>query len=279
MRVAVGNDVDLPLTVRSRDLIVAPDALPVLTIVDEEGTTVAHGAVTLVSTGVYKAKLTARAAPTLLHATWTYTVSSYAMQTTYDVQVDGGYLFEIAELRRQEGVSDTTRYAYEDLEQARDEVTSFINDFCQVAFTPTYHRQVLDGYNRSFVYLNRTPTRSIVSVLVEGVAVSSSGWTVSETGVVRAATAWTDHRVIGQGVEISYLYGYDQTPADIRRAAVKLAANWLLVNEGAIPDRARMMTTQWATFQLSTANEEYPTGIPEVDAALRRHRLFIPSFA
>lgn len=279
MRVATGNDVDLPLVVRSQDLVVAPDALPVLTIVDDDGAVVSHGVVSLVSTGVYKAKLSAQATPKLLHATWTYTVSSYAMQTVYDVYVDGGYIFEIADLRKQDGVSDTTRYTYADLEAARDEVTSFINDFCQVAFVPTYHRQVLDGANRSHVYLNRTPTRSIIAVLVEGVSVSTVGWTVAEFGTVRAPTAWTGSRVVGQGVEISYLYGYDSAPPDIRRAAIKLAANWLLVNEGSIPDRARMMTTQWATFQLSTASEEYPTGIPEVDSALRRHRLHIPSFA
>ena len=279
MRVATGNDVDLPLTVRSQDLIVAPDALPVLVITDDDGAVVAHGAVTLVSVGVYKAKLTARATPTVLHATWTYTVSSYAMQTVYDVFVDGGYIFEIADLRKQEGVSDTTRYTYQDLEQARDEVTSFINDFCQVAFVPTYHRQVIDGYNRSHVYLNRTPTRSIISVKVNDVAVSTTDWSVSEIGTVRGPTPWTSSRTVGQGVVISYLYGYPQAPADMRRAAIKLAANWLLVNEGSIPDRARMMTTQWATFQLSTANEDYPTGIPEVDATLRRHRLDIPSFA
>ena len=279
MRVATGNDFDVPLTVRSRDLVTAADATPVLTITDDDGIVVAHGAVSTPSVGSYKAKVSALSTPALLHVVWTYTVASYAMTTEFDVSVDGGYLFDISDLRKQEGLSDTARFTYEDLEQARDEVTSFINDFTQRAFVETFAREVLDGHNRSHVYLSNTPTRSLVSVKVEGVAVTTSTWSVSRTGLVRAPTPWTNSQTVGQGVVISYLYGGTSAPADLRRAAIKLATNWLLINEGSIPDRARMMTTQWATFQLSTANEEYPTGIPDVDSVLRRHRFYIPSFA
>jgi hypothetical protein len=78
---------------------------------------------------------------------------------------------------------------------------------------------------------------------------------------------------------VRYTYGMPRPPADVKRAALLLAQNWLLSVESNIPDRARMMTTSWATFQLSSAGEEYPTGYPEIDSVLnRRGYRSVPSF-
>lgn len=279
MRIGVGNDVNLIVGVFDDDTLTDPTSLPVVEVKTLAGVTAASGTVTEVSTGIYKSKFESLNDPNLLIVSWTFEVGGLSRRVSYPLCVDGGYLFELHELRKFPGLDDKERFPIEALAMARDEVTSFFNDFTSVAFVETYAREVFDGYNRSHLFLNRSPARRLLSVKVEGATIATAGWTVSSSGVVRAPTPWTGNRIVGQGVEIDYTYGMDYTPADVKRAALKLASSWILTNETNIPDRARMMTTQWATFQLSVASDEYPTGIPEVDSVLRRRRFDVPSFA
>lgn len=278
MRVAVGNDELLPLSVYDGDELSDPDALPSVTVFDEFGEEITVGAVTAGDEpGIYTAKLGSLTSPTLLTVEWIYVVGGMTRMVRYPVNVDGAYLFEIADLRRENGLSDLTKYPIDLLKGARDGVTEFFNDFTQTAFVPTYGYQVVDGRQGSRLFLRGGAT-DVLKLIVDGVEVVTSGLTVVN-GLVRSTSAFNTYSSTGQNVKVGYLYGFKYVPADVRRAAIMCARTWLLDSNGPIPDRARMMTTQWATFQLSTASDDYPTGIPSVDSVLRRYKLWIPSFA
>lgn len=279
MRAATGRDFDIRLAVYDGDVLTNADNTPSVTVTDAAGDTVPTGAVSPISTGLYRAKIDAIADATRLTVTWSYDVDGYARAESDIVPVDESFIFETHELRSMPSLTDTDRYTIEQLEQARDDVTDFINDFTMTAFVPTFDTMVIDGRARTNVLLTRIPAIALSTVLVDGVVKSTSGWTVGSDGLVRAPSSWMTYSRVGRNVSVSYTYGYPRPPQDLKRAALKLASSWLTSFEGSIPDRARMMTTQWGTFQLDTARDEYPTGIPDVDSALRRYKVWVPSFA
>ena len=280
MHVVAGSDFDLLLYVYDgAEDLAAADATPTVAITKPDGTAVTPGAVSTPSTGLYKTKVGALAQVTRLRVEWTYVLNSYTTKLVEYVDVDGAYLFHLSDLRALPELSDATRYPLIALNKARDEVTTYINDFCQTAFVPTYGRDVRDGQSRNKMAVDLWPATSIISVTVDGVAEDTTGWTIARDGLIRAESTWTDFNVVGQNVVIEYVYGHTPTPADLKHAALKMSSYWLMSNESSIPDRARMMTTSWGTFQLSTASMDFPTGIPEVDSVLGRYRLMIPGFA
>lgn len=279
MRVAVGNDFNVDVSVYVDDDLTAADSLPTLTLTDPDGDTVAHGAVASIETGVYRAKVEAQSEVSYIDVQWDITVDSYNIRQHDEIWVDGGYLFELAELRALPSIQDVVRFPVAALRVARDQVTTFINDYTLTAFVETFFEQTYDGKASNTLLTERGNPQRVLFASLDGVAEDTSEWTVARDGRVRAATTWMTTRTEGQGVVLRYTYGEKRPPADLKRAAIALAQNWLLSVESSIPDRARMMTTSWATFQLSSAGEEFPTGYPEIDSVLnRRGYRSVPSF-
>ena len=200
--------------------------------------------------------------------TWTATVSSAPMTWTTHVEVVGGYLFEIADLRGEDrAFENATKYPTETLKVVRAWVEDVIEGprAANVAFVPRSRRLVLNGTGRTALMLPDLQLRSVESVKVDGVAWSSekvAALTVDD-GVVWAAEAWPEGV---RNVEIHYTHGYDFPPGAITRAALMLAREYLVKSD--IPGRATATSIGDQLFRITVAGKDGVTGLPDVDAAI-----------
>lgn len=83
-----------------------------------------------------------------------------------------------------------------------------------------------------------------------------------------------------ENVVVDYYAGLNGMPSDLT-LALKTYIRYLVLHTNArIPDRATSMTTEFGTFRIGSPKDwENPTGLPEVDAVLRRRGERVPTFA
>lgn len=227
---------------------------------------------------------------------WSATVNSLAQVRADEVEVVGARYFEVADLRAMKGLENVAAYPTASLEVARTIAEEFVEDYTRAAWVPRARTEVFDApelYGRlrhqrdwraepggHVFHLEDVPCRAVIAATVDGVAQNVSGWKVSEEGVLRTdGDVLVSSAYAGQGVVLEYEYGHPAPPEDLRRATMRLARHVLLTELTAVPDRANMMTTEFATFRLETAGDDRPTGLPEVDAVLNRYRHQPPVFA
>lgn len=277
-RTLVGNDYLVEHTFYAADEETATDVTGVgtVTVTREDGTVLAGGTTTDTGVGTTTFPLTAAVHTTRvddLTIGYSATVAGRTVSEYEYVKVVGARFFSIALLRAQKGLSNTVVYANADLKWARDVAEDFVEEFTKDAFVPQYRRDIFDGDDGSEMFLSRIGVRSIIGVTIDGVAASTTGWSVSASGRVRTdGDIFTSNVTAGQNITVSYSLGRNAPPANLANATVKLARHLLLSLESSIPDRARMMTTEFASYQLDVASEDKPTGIPEIDAVLSRYR-------
>lgn len=270
-----------------------------------DGTVITAAGVTatyLAAAGQYAAPIPAQTRLNRLVVTWTATTVSDnpGLVTAVDyVDVKEAFFFELAELRAMDGLADTAKYTSAMLADARRASEYLIENYTQVAWTPAFEREVLDGLDYTLlegryrgvdykalgsgatIELKRVPclTKHLIQVSIAGTVQDISTWTLSEWGRLSTGGTVFPPATAGQNVDVQYEHGYYAPPPDLKRAAMRLARHTLLTQNSSIPDRARLMTTEFATFQLTIASEDFPTGLPEVDAVLQNHREWVPRFA
>ena len=85
-------------------------------------------------------------------------------------------------------------------------------------------------------------------------------------------TAWNSSS-LGTPVILTYTYGMDRVPEDLRVAAIKRLRTRVVDPSTGIPDRATsLMSPEGGTFQLATPGRGgFETGIPDVDAVYKRY--------
>lgn len=283
IRALVGNDQDITRTFYAADEETAaePAAAPVVTVEREDGTDLTGGTASL-ATSVATFPLTAAAHLTRvdeLKVVWTASVNSKAQVHTDYVKVVGARFFGIPSLRALKGLSSTSTFTNAELKAARDLAEEFVEQFTEEAWVPQYRRETHDGTDEQVLYLHRINVRELLSVTLDGSAQDTSGWTVSGSGrILTDGAVFTCSAVAKQNVVVQYAYGYSEPPQDLANATRKLARHLLLAGETGIPDRARMMQTEWGMFQLDIADEKKPTGIPEIDSVLCRYRAARPDW-
>jgi uncharacterized phiE125 gp8 family phage protein len=83
--------------------------------------------------------------------------------------------------------------------------------------------EVRHGNGGAAIMLREYPVNSVASVTVDGVAVAATGWGVAGRMLMRSGGLFPR----GSGnVTIVYNAGYQEIPAFLARAAVRLAAGW-----------------------------------------------------
>lgn len=83
-----------------------------------------------------------------------------------------------------------------------------------------------------------------------------------------------------ENVVIEYFAGVNAMPSDLSLALAKYIRYLVLNTNSRIPDRATFMNTEFGSFRIGQAKDwEAPTGLPEVDAVLRRHGERVGTFA
>lgn len=197
----------------------------------------------------------------------TYEVSGAARREAFQVRVVGGRFFDLRSLRAMQGLTSTSQFSTEDLAAARDVAEEFVEDFTGQAWVPRADVLTVSDTLTS-LFLPYLPVRSLVRLEVDGTAAVAADATVHPSGRLELPEGVS----ASDDVVVEYEHGESTPPADLAQAAKRLARHILFSGDSSIPDRARMMVTDWGTFALDIASEEKPTGLPEVDSVLRRYR-------
>jgi hypothetical protein len=130
-----------------------PDSAPTYTVVNAEGSTIATGTASLITSDPIEASfvLTAAELPLrdLLTVTWTYTVSAAPTATVSLVDVCDKRLFPMSDYATIFSPADLASYSTTQLEQARREAEDFVEEQCGTAFTGRYGSELhLIGHHR-----------------------------------------------------------------------------------------------------------------------------------
>jgi hypothetical protein len=274
------------------------DSATTVTVVvtDANATIVASGdaASAGAGTGRYTIALPAQPQLNLLRVAWSATIAGAVVVETDTVEIVGGYLFSLAELRAcdpalQEKSGGVYRYCTAELARARDETECECEEICDRAFVPRYRRAVLDGTGHRDLVLPTTadpaPGRPTVrTIRAARIATTTGASFVALTAAEVAALAVladntlrrTDAGVWPEGTDtviVEYEHGLDAPPADLKRAALRRARAWLTGLKSGVPDRAISYTTaDGANYRLDLPGA-YKVGIPEVDAVYARYSL------
>jgi hypothetical protein len=199
---------------------------------------------------------------------WTGKVGAAAKEWGSIVEVCGGYLFEIAEMRDFDpAFADPANYSDAKIRAARTGAEQRLERACRVSFVPRARRLVLTGSGRTSVHLPDNAVRAVVSLAVDGEVFTADQLAeldVREWGrVIRGDGLVFDD---GARVEILYQHGYDYPDFPVVQAAMLLAREYL-VHSG-LSSRATVEATEVGFFRLSVAGPDRPTGLPEVDAVI-----------
>lgn len=275
-QLASGNYAFTVATVDDDGNNVTPTGPYAVTIRDSAGTTIATGTPTYASnTLTYTLAASTITRLDTYTLTWTGTVSAATTTWTSTVEIAGGYLFEIADLRTQDrAFENTEKYPSATLREIRAWVEDVIEGprAANVAFVKRGNRVTLDGTGRTAIMVPDLHLRQIYAVTVDGTAWTSeqiNTLTVDDGVIWLGRTSpianWTDGH---QNIQIHYVHGYNYPPGAITRAALMLAREYLLKTD--IPGRATATSIGDQMFRLTIAGRDGVTGLPEVDAAIQQ---------
>jgi len=254
-------------------------------IVDADGTTVVSAGTptTNAGSGVYTYSLAVQPQVTVLTITWT----AGAQSQTAELEIVGGWMFTIDELRtfQDADLNSTSTYPTDDLVSIRDSVADEFETICGVAFTPRYYRQILAGNGESEIDVEKAKLQTVLAATITGTVVAASSFQVHELLPVVYRTNGTfgsPSRTNPRNVTISYRHGHTTVPHDIHRAALIVARERAVsdISGTGPPERASAWTDASGTFQAFAANPDNDRwyGMKSVDMALVKHRLLEPVF-
>lgn len=262
-----------------------------VTVTAEDGTELATGPAAGTGSGRYTFALAGQPELVAARVDWAGTIGGAAVVESDQLQVVGGFLFDLARARGSDSsLSDTTKYPTGDLARARTEVELECEWICAQAWVPRYRRVILDGTGTPDIVLPDGGDEVRGGVLLRGVRTVRSArvaprvglpfvaldsdelaaLTVRPGGVLRR----TDGAIWESGdsnVVVEYEYGSDGPPPDLVRGALTRLRSVLQLGRTQIPDRAVSFTiTDLGTYRLSLP-DAFRTGIPDVDASYGRY--------
>lgn len=251
------------------------DGTVTVTVVDAAGTTVTSGDATLDTgtAGRYTFPLPPQPQVAALTVTWAGAWGGVSQQIDTEADIVGAHLFTLAELRdfADQALADTATYPDSLLSQKRDEIAEFFERECHVSFIPRYRRDRLAGDGSTILWLPKPRVSQVFAVSIDDVALDAASLAlvdVDEDGQLHRAAGWPWSR--NRNILVEYEHGWRRPPAKINEAA-KLLARYELVSRD-INDRAISLSNDLGTVRLSVPGQNYPTGIPTVDAALSRYQ-------
>lgn len=211
---------------------------------------------------------------------WNATIGGVVVKEYDTVQVVGGFIYLIPELRNRHkrALGNTTDHPTTDLVQDRLGVEDECERICRQAWVPRFARETLSG--RGTPYLGtggKTPNTmltklrycSIGGVVMSQADMNAIGLTQDGAFVRPGGAVWP----VGVGnVIVEYEYGNSRPVEPVKTAAMLRARSIASRPNSAIPDRATSYTNQeGAVYTLTTGDEDH-TGIPDVDAAYLKYQ-------
>lgn len=253
----------------------APGAVTVA-VVDSAGDSVlASGAATLSgdTAGLYERAVTAANTADLDVWTATWSIDAVAVATTL-IEVRGPYLFTVAEARASHSTLDNTgKYPLDAIIDGRESVENELQWICGRSFTPRVRTVVVNGGGEQTLRLPDADLRSVTACTVDDTALSAgelADLVVYDSGRVERAAG--DVWPWGQeNVSITYEFGLDRAPSDLKRAALLRLREILNQENRAVP--ARATNASGGGLSISLARPEFETGNPLVDPVYNRWSL------
>ena len=253
---------------------------PTATVAHEDGTALAAlSPASGVSDGEYTATLTATHTANLgrLTVTWTGTVDSLVQVYPQQIDVVGAHIVSLPEIRDLKGMDDITKFPIAVLRRVRDHWADRLEEVCGVSFVPRYQRDVLDGDATSRLALSKVLPSSLVSVTVDGVAQTTSEFTLDEEGAIRWSGATFPRSTTPGNVIIAYEHGYPACPEDVRHPLLEvIRADIARTRQDAPSDAISETFDGGATIRYSTPDPARgrPTGHLALDAALNAGHMY-----
>lgn len=226
--------------------------------------------------GGYSFTLAPQSELTQLTVDWTGKWGGKSQSLSDEVEVVGGVLFSVEQLRRfGDRALASAKFTDQVIIDARTAVTDFFEHECKTSFIPRYSRDVIvrhhhngHGRSRHALWLSKKRIQRIISATVNGSALDAGQLddiVIEDTGRLHRTSGW----VSSTPIVVEYVYGHVQPPPKVVDAAMTLARYELVNND--ISDRTVMLTNELGTIRLSTPGANYPTGLPVVDAILARY--------
>lgn len=247
----------------------SPDAATV-TITRDDGTTVVTDA-TVTNTGVGMVTFTLTPAQTalldVLTVSWTASFGGQSQTFKSRVEVAGGFLFTIAELRAESTqLASTTNYPTSKVTSMRTTVESALESRLGYALVPRYTREKISGTRH---ILGKPYVRALRSVITNGAAIAAPEL---------AALTYSDVVLAGYANgTVAYEHGRDNDDPEAGQAALMLAKAWII--SGPVDDRALGFANEsGGSFGLDTPGRNGSFfGLPAVNEWVGYNRL--PSVA
>jgi hypothetical protein len=195
-----------------------------------------------------------------LRVAFTATIGGDPLTHSTRVEVVGGFLFDLDELREHPDIVKLgTPPGDEQLARARTWAEQRFEAVCRYAFVPRYERRRRAALPLLFLH---PYVREVRSLVVDGQA-RPGPWTVRESGVLR---------IEGDGTaEVSYEHGLDGPDLPVSEAVLTLAKTHLV--RGPVTDRATQYATDAGTVNMATPGLLGSRfGIPEVDEVANEYR-------
>lgn len=245
--------------------------------------------------GLYSVVIPAQSKLDELTITWTATLTGTPVSLESSVEIVGGFLFSISELRAADtALANTTRFPTQTLIDARQDVETEFEDICMRAFVPRFTGEYVIHYNEDYDgrgYLKVISLGSPEPIRVTGARIGSvsysdvdtAGWetagSIELTGDSRTLAVRGDPLMVGLAVGnriwLEYEYGMTRVPAQIKIKAIRRARLNLLGMGSTIDPRATTMNIpDIGSVNLATPGMQgLETGIPDIDVVLRRYKL------
>jgi hypothetical protein len=251
-------------------------------VIDSAGATVAGSPFvgTRSSLGTYAVTLPATLG-TLdqYRCTWTMPDASSRFS---EFEVVGAFLFTIAELRAFD--SELTNLAIDKALEVREIVEDAFHDerITISAFRLQGRREIHSGDGSDRLMLERMDPYRVAAVTVDGTTFTQANLdelVLDPTGeIIRPnAQSWSTWGV--GNIRVLYEYGSQRVDADVRRAALRYARYLVKNTTIGTSDRATAVFTEAGGYRLTLAGKDGWTGLPEVDAVLKRKGKTVPGVA
>jgi hypothetical protein len=199
-----------------------------------------------------------------------WTVEDLASDQT-SFEVVGGFLFTIPEARQSDmDLADKTRFPPAEVRHYREVVEAEFERISGRSFTPRVTRAEVEADGTASLYLGCLDVAAVAAVDGPSGPLDVTGWTVDPLGFLKAPYELPD----GDRYTVTFTYGFALVPDDVKRAGLIRLRSLLTAERSGIPDRATsFVAAEGGNFTLATPGRGgSETGIPEVDATLKRYR-------
>lgn len=270
--------------------LVAATGTPTIAVTRADGTTVVGvSAVTTDATGVYRATIPAQTSLDVLTATLSATVATFARTVTETITLISERLVPLWMLRED---AELAAVSTEVILRLSDVVHDWVKDALNFPPVPeSYTREWVSEYPTHRLRVPAVYFPIALVALAYGRGNGATQYDASFLNNVEAIEGGFEFKDTGTFAPVDFLRGthrgtfpqgiyaatvthggpWISVPEDLRRAAASLAR--YAARTSNLPERARRIETEQSIIDLSMPSARYPTGLPDVDAAITRYGL------